>query len=180
MHCLNKYFTPFLLNVKNHLRWLHAQFIKISKEQTATVSVGSPCILLSAHVSCPSVFLSARVSAATGLLLDFSEFCMSVQRHGGNFWLHLHVKWSTLLCGRAAPPDSPSPVACQSEPASSPRSSLPAGVGHGCSVRNVLRSCQSLRCRTRVNLLKSSRLARTNATRSLPHPARQTKARARY
>ncbi len=100
-----------------------------------------------------------------------------VQRHRGIFWLHLHVKWSALFCGREVPPDSPSPVACQTEQASSPHSSLPAGMGHDSTVRNILWSCQSLHCPTGVSLLKSSRLARTNKTHSqrLPSARREKK-----
>lgn len=122
------------------------------------------------------IFLSTCISTAARVLLDFFRVLRSsVQRHMGIFWLHLHVKWSALLCGREVPPDSPSPVACQNEPARSPHSFLPAGVGHDSTVRHILRSCQSFHCLTEVNLLESSRLARTNMAhaQSLPS-ARQT------
>lgn len=121
------------------------------------------------------VFLSTHISSAARVLLEFLRD--RVQRHRGIFWLHLHVKWSALFCGREVPPDSPSPVACQTEPAGrSPHSSLPAGVGHDSTGRNIWRPCQSLLCPVGVNLLKSSRLARTNMTHSQRLPsARQTK-----
>lgn len=119
------------------------------------------------------VFLSTCISTASRVLLDFLH--NSVQRHRGIFWLHLHVKWRALLCGREVPPDSPSPVACQTEPARSPHSFLPAGVGHDSTVCHILRSCQSFHCPTGVNLLKSSRLARTNTAHAQRLPsARQT------
>lgn len=126
------------------------------------------CLPMSLRVSvCLGSLLGALISTAARVPLDFFRVWRNrVQRHRGIFWLHLHVKWSVLLCGREVPPDSPSPVACQSEPASSPHSSLPAGVGHDSAVHNIIRSCQSLPCPPGVNLLKSSRLARTNATRS--------------
>ena len=145
------------------------------------VCVGYPCILLSLHVSpCLSVSQCVsqhtRINCCQGSSWLFRVLHQRVQRHRGIFWLHLHVKWSVHLCGREVPPDSPSPVACQTEPASSPHSSLPAGVGHDSTVHNITRSCQSLHCPPGVNLLKSSRLARTNTTHSQWLPsARQTK-----
>lgn len=160
------------------------QSLKTLKEYPSKVSVSSPCILLSIRASsclCVSQCISqhTRIKCHQGSSWLFRVLHDSVQRHRGIFWLHLHVKWSALLCGHEAPPDSPSPVACQSEPARSPHSSLPAEVGHDSTARNILRSCQSLHCWTRVNLLKSSGLARTNMTHSLPS-ARQTKVRTRY
>lgn len=126
----------------------------------------SPCIF-------PSTHISTHCQGSSWLFIVLHD---RVQRHRGIFWLHLHVKWSVLFCGREVPPDSPSPVACQTEPASSPHSFLPAAVGHDSTVRNILRSCQSLHCPTGVNLLKSSRLARTNTTHSQRLPlTRQTK-----
>lgn len=195
LQLLSKYFYSFfskleissLMARRSHRhkqRSNYNRFLKTLKEYPAVVSFGSPCIILSTHVSschCVSQCISqhTHINCHQGSSWLFRVLHDSVQRHRGIFWLHLHVKWSALLCGHEAPPDSPSPVACQSEPASSPHSSLPAGVGHDSTVRNILRSCQSLHCRTRVNLLKSSGLARTNTTHSLPS-ARQTKARTRY
>lgn len=111
-------------------------------------------------------FLSTHINHGQGPSRFFRVFHNRVQRRRGIFWLNLHVKWSMLFCGCEVPPDSPSPVTCQTEPASSPHSSPPAEVGHDSAVRNILRSCQSLRCPTKVSLLKSSRLARTNTANS--------------
>lgn len=141
------------------------------------VTIGNPWIILSVHVStrlCISQL--THISLWKGSSWLFRVVHNSVQGHRGIFWLHLHVKWSALFCGREVPPDSPSPLACHTEPASSPHSFLPAGVGHDSTVRNILRSCQSFYCPTGVNLLKSSRLARTNMTHAEGLPsARQTK-----
>lgn len=131
------------------------------------VTVGHLWILLSVHVSlCLCVYFSAHINCYQGSSWLFRVLHDRVQRHRGIFWLNLHVKWSALFCGHEVPPDSPSPVACQTEPISGPQSSLPAGVGHDSTVRNIFRSCQSLYSPTGVNLLKSSRLARTNTTHS--------------
>lgn len=121
-------------------------------------------ILLSIHLSpCLCVYFSAHAHRALpGFGLTF--FYNSCWRHRGNFWLHLHVKWSMLLCGCEVPPDSPSPVARQTELQLPSSPSFPPSAGMGHDSHNILRCCQSFHCSTGVNLLKSSRLARTNMT----------------
>ena len=106
------------------------------------VTVGNPWLLLSVHVSpclCVCISQHTHIQRCQGSSWLFRVLHDRVQRHRGIFWLHLHVKWSALFCGREVPPDSPSPVACQAEAASSPHSSLPAGVGHDSTARNIFK-----------------------------------------
>lgn len=171
---LSKYFNYYFSSIRNI-------FFNGSRAQSWNTERGDlhdthPCLPLEIPTffclsMCLCVSLSRAYPLPSQFLLTFSEFCTIVSRgREGSFGLHLHVKWSVLLCGGEVPPDSPSPVACQTEPASSPHSPLPAGVGHDSTVRNILRSCQSPRCQTGVNHLKRDKLARTNMTHSHDPP----------
>lgn len=70
---------------------------------------------------CPSICPRVSVCISQHMHIELCQgsswhfFYNSCWRHRGNFWLHLHVKWSMLLCGCEVPPDSPSPVARQTE-----------------------------------------------------------------
>lgn len=111
------------------------------------------------------------------LFKDFFFFFFwnhSVQRHRDIFWLHLHVKWTALLCGREVPSRQPVPCGLSDWAHQKPFLFPTCWGGAWQHSATHLKVCQSSHWPTGVSLLKSSRLARTNTARAQGLPLSRT------